>query len=107
MLQISSIIEALSREQYHDYRDDSNIQPMMKQKLIKMADIQKGQILVGTARNVTTFGCFVDIGVESDGLIHTTKMAGKTLNIGDRVKVTVVDIDLSKEQIKLKLESIL
>lgn len=106
-IQITTIMEALSRERCRDYRDDRNIQPMIKQELLKLADIQRGQILMGTARNVTTFGCFVDIGVEQDGLIHTTKMAGRTLNIGDRVNVSVTDVDVPRKRIQLKLESVL
>lgn len=100
-------MEALSRERCRDYRDDRNIQPMIKQELLKLADIRKGQVLMGTARNVTTFGCFVDIGVEQDGLIHTTKMAGRTLNIGDRVNVSVMDVDVPRRRVQLKLESVL
>lgn len=100
-------MEALSRERCRDYRDDSNIHPMIKQELFKLADLQNDQILMGTARNVTTFGCFVDIGVEQDGLIHTSKMAGATLNLGDRVMVRVLDVDVPRKRIQLILECVL
>lgn len=102
-----SILEALSRELRRDYRDDKDIRPVIKQELLKMGDLQKGQIIQGTARNVTTFGCFVDIGVEQDGLIHSTKMGGHTLNIGDRVDVRVVNVDTARRRVELKLENVL
>ena len=39
--------------------------------------------------NVTHFGAFVDVGVERDGLIHTSKMNGYTVCLGNRVRVKV------------------
>lgn len=104
--QISIILEALSRELRRDYRDDKNIKPVIKQEFMKLSDLKINQILSGTVRNVTTFGCFVDMGVEQDGLIYTTKMGGNTLNIGDCVKVSIIQINVQRKRIGLKLESI-
>lgn len=96
----------MSRELRTDYRDDKNIKPVIKQDITKMSDLKVNQTLVGTVRNVTTFGCFVDLGVEQDGLIYTSKMDGNTLNIGDCVKVTVISIDVERKRIGLKFECV-
>ena len=53
--------------------------------------------------NVTGFGAFVDIGVEKSGLIHTSKMHGQTLNVGERVTVKVNSVELDKKRIQLEL----
>jgi transcriptional accessory protein Tex/SPT6 len=53
--------------------------------------------------NVTHFGAFVDIGVGQNGLIHTSKMKNSKVNLGDKVSVKVVSLDLNKNRIGLKI----
>lgn len=100
-------MEALGRESQRDYRDDSNIQPLFKQGLLKMSDLQVGMLVSGAIQNITTFGCFVDIGVEHNGLIHTSQLCGKTPNLGDRVNAFVIKVEAQKGRIQLRLESII
>lgn len=106
-LQVESILEALARELQKDYRDDADIRPMFKQGLLKMSDLKSGTLVTGAVANITTFGCFVDIGVENYGLIHTSKLQGQTLNVGDRVTVRVISVDEAKGRIQLGLDSVL
>lgn len=105
--QIEVILEALSRELRKDYRDDSDIQPLFKQGVLKMSDLRTGSIVTGAISNKTTFGCFVDIGVEHDGLIHTSQLQGQNPNIGDRVNVRVTNVDEKTRRIQLRLENII
>lgn len=79
---------------------------MFKRGLLKMSDLKTGTLVTGAISNITTFGCFVDIGVENDGLIHSSKLQGQTLNIGDRVTVRVISVDAVKARIQLRLDSI-
>lgn len=72
-----------------------------------MSDLKTGTIVTGAISNITTFGCFVDIGVEHDGLIHTSQMRGCTPNIGDRVNAYVVAVDEKKGRIQLRFDSII
>lgn len=80
---------------------------MFKQGLLKMSDLKAGTLATGAVNNITTFGCFVDIGVENNGLIHTSQMRGQAPNIGDRVNVYVISVDEAKGRIQLRLDSIL
>ena len=43
---------------------------MLRTDVMKMEDLKPGMIMRGTVRNVVDFGCFVDIGVHQDGLVH-------------------------------------
>lgn len=106
IFQIESILEALARELQKDYRDDADIRPLFKQGVLKMSDLKVGTIVTGAIANITTFGCFVDIGVEHDGLIHSSQMRGHVPNIGDRVNTYVMSVDTNKRRIQLRFESI-
>lgn len=101
------MLTALSRELFKDYRDDADIKPLFKQGLQKMSDLKQGTIVTGAISNITTFGCFVDIGIEHDGLIHVSQLNGKTPNIGDRIKTRVLNVDTKRKRIQLRLEEIL
>lgn len=53
---------------------------------------------------MTHFGAFVDIGIEQDSLIHVSKMNGMILNIGDHVNATVLNVDVNRRRVQLRLE---
>lgn len=72
-----------------------------------MSDLKVGTTVTGAIANITTFGCFVDIGVENDGLIHSKQMRGLVPNIGDRVNAYVMSVDQDRGRIQLRLENIL
>lgn len=72
-----------------------------------MSDLKAGTMVTGAVSNITTFGCFIDIGVETAGLIHNSQMRGQAPNIGDRVNAYVMSVDESKRRIQLRLDCIL
>lgn len=100
---IQSVVNALQRELLRDYRTDLDRRPLFKQGLTSMADLREGTVVSGAITNQTHFGCFVDIGVEKDGLIHVSQMGGKKPSIGDRVEASVTQIDVARGRIQLKL----
>jgi len=66
--------------------------------------------LEGTVRNVVDFGAFVDIGLKEDGLVHISKMAKRyikhprdVVNVGDIVKVYVLNIDTNRGKVGLTM----
>lgn len=99
---IKLILDALSKPIGYDLRNECSKVPLFKKNLTSIYDIQIGETLTGRINNVTHFGCFVDIGVESNGLIHSSKLNGLNLQIGERVEVVVVDVDIKKKRIGLK-----
>ena len=58
-------------------------------------------------RNLTDFGAFVDIGVHTSGLIHTSKMRGQKLALGNQVKVKIITLDIGRGRIGLKFLELL
>ncbi|XP_046803831.1 uncharacterized protein YdcI [Lucilia cuprina] len=98
---------ALQRELFKDYRSDFDKRPLFKQGLTKITELSQCDVLTGAITNITHFGAFVDIGVECDGLIHISNMGKIKLNIGDRVTVSIVQLDVKRKRIGLRLEEML
>ncbi len=78
----------------------------------KIGDLVPGQKLPGIVTNVAAFGAFVDIGVHQDGLIHISELADKyvqdaatVVKVGQRVNVTVMDVDLPRNRIALSMKA--
>lgn len=103
---VASVLAALQRELLRDYRSDLDKKPMFKQGLTSMADLRSGTAVSGAITNQTHFGCFVDIGVECDGLIHVSRLGGMRPNIGDRVDALVLEVDVKRKRIQLQLVAI-
>lgn len=92
-----------------DLRDDFQA-PVLRQDILDLKDLEIGQKLEGTVRNVVDFGAFVDIGVHEDGLIHISEMSktfvnhpSQVLSVGDLVTVWVSKIDLDRHKVNLSL----
>lgn len=77
----------------------------------KPEDLNPGMILPGIVTNITAFGCFVDIGVKQDGLVHVSQLADKfvsdpneVVKLQQQVKVKVVDVDMVRKRIALTMK---
>jgi uncharacterized protein len=102
------IIDALRRPG-RDMRDDFP-QPILKQKVLSLDDLEQGMEMQGTVRNVVDFGAFVDIGVGQDGLVHISKLANRfvkhpmdVVSVGDVVTVWVDEVDVKRGRIALTM----
>ncbi|MEM1220853.1 MAG: Tex family protein [Bacteroidota bacterium] len=79
----------------------------------KMEDLQVGMVLPGIVTNITNFGAFVDVGVKQDGLVHISQLANRfvknpmdVVQLQQKVKVRVVDVDLSRKRIQLSMKNV-
>lgn len=77
-----------------------------------MNDLKPGQKLPGIVTNVTAFGCFVDIGVHQDGLVHISQLSdtfvqnpADIVKPGQKVTVTVQEVDMPRKRIALSMKS--
>jgi uncharacterized protein len=110
LVTITDIIEILQNP-YRDPRDDFD-KPLLKSSVLTIEDLEVGSVVEGTVTNVTDFGCFVDLGVKTNGLIHISEITESFikhpreagLKVGDIVKPRVKDIDLVKKRISLSLK---
>ncbi|MFY9943918.1 MAG: Tex family protein [Desulfobacterales bacterium] len=78
-----------------------------------LEDLQPGMKLPGVVTNVTAFGAFVDIGVHQDGLVHVSELADRfvkdpaqVVRVQQRVKVTVLAVDLARKRISLSMKTV-
>jgi uncharacterized protein len=78
----------------------------------KPSDLQVGMKLPGIVTNVTAFGAFVDVGVHQDGLVHVSQLAdhfirdaSEAVKVGQKVQVTVMEVDLKRSRIALSMKS--
>ena len=90
-----------------DIRDDAPA-PVLSSDVLDINDLKPGMQLKGTVRNVVDFGCFVDIGVHHDGLLHISEMSDKYVKrpadlfkTGDVIEVKIKDVDTKKCRISL------
>ena len=86
--------------------------PAFREDVKEVGDLKKGMRLDGVVTNVVAFGAFVDIGVHQDGLVHISQLADRfvkdpaeVVNVGDRVKVAVLSVDLDRNRIGLSMKS--
>lgn len=105
---LKDIIAALLKPG-RDLRDDFEA-PVLRQDVLDISDLEIGQKLEGTVRNVVDFGAFVDIGLHDDGLIHISQMSksfvkhpSQVVSVGDVVTVWVSKIDKERGKINLSL----
>lgn len=85
--------------------------PQLRSDVMDIKDLKPNMVLMGTVRNVVDFGAFVDIGVQQDGLVHISQMSDKyvrhpmdVVQVGDIVKVRVLNVDIEKKRISLTMK---
>ena len=82
------------------------------QKQVIMSKLEKGQILEGTVKNITSYGVFIDLG-GVDGLIHITDLSWGRVNhpeevvaLDQKLQVVIIDFDENKKRIALGLKQL-
>lgn len=79
----------------------------------KIEDLHVGMVLPGIVTNITAFGCFVDIGVHQDGLVHISQLASKFVKdpnevvvVHQKVKVKVMEVEANRKRIALSMKEV-
>ena len=90
------------RSHYEMFEFDKNVQ--------KMEDLVPGMELPGIVTNITNFGCFVDIGIHQDGLVHISNMSdhriaspNEVVRLNQKVMVRVLNVEPERKRISLAL----
>ena len=80
------------------------------QNIKTINDLRAGQLLPGIVNNITNFGCFVDVGIKESGLIHVSNLSDtfvkdvtEHVNLHQQIIVKVLDVDIPRKRIQLKL----
>lgn len=91
------------RQQIEVFQFDQNVRTI--------DDLQEGMELPGIITNITNFGCFVDVGIKENGLVHISQLADKfvsdpttVVSIHQHVRVKVLSIDHERKRIQLTMK---
>ncbi|WP_230658127.1 Tex family protein [Psychrobacter sp. I-STPA10] len=109
-ISISSVLQELAKPA-HDPRPEFKT-AKFREDVNSIKDLEEGMQLEGVITNVTAFGCFVDVGVHQDGLVHISQMADdfvedpmNRVKPGDIVSVRVISIDEKRGRIGFSMKS--
>lgn len=76
----------------------------------ELKDVRPGMVLPGIVSNITNFGCFVDVGVHTKGLVHISQMSDhfvkdptQIVSLHQQVLVRVLEVDLQRERMSLTM----
>lgn len=76
-------------------------------------DLQEGMVLPGIVTNITNFGCFVDVGIKENGLVHISELADRfvsnpadVVSIHQHVQVRVLSINTTRKRVQLSMKGI-
>jgi uncharacterized protein len=76
-------------------------------------DLKEGIVLPGVVTNITNFGCFVDIGIKENGLVHISEMADhfitdptQVVSVHQHVKVKVLAVDMLRKRVQLSMKGL-
>ena len=93
------------RQQIKVFEFDKNVKTI--------EDLAEGMELPGIVTNITNFGCFVDIGIKENGLVHISQLADKfvsdpttVVSIHQHVRVKVMTIDKDRKRIQLTMKGL-
>ena len=110
-LTLEDIIKELKKPG-RDIREDMP-KPILKTGVVDIKDLHEGMLLMGTVRNVSDFGAFIDIGVHQDGLVHKSQMANRfvkhpldIVKVGDVIKVKIMEVDEKRKRISLTMKDL-
>lgn len=76
-------------------------------------DLREGMVLPGIVTNITNFGCFVDVGIKENGLVHISQLADRfvsdpteVVSLHQHVKVKVIGVDRDRKRVQLTMKEI-
>lgn len=79
----------------------------------ELEDVKEGMILPGIISNITNFGCFVDVGVHTKGLVHISQIADRyvkdpteVVQLHQHVMVKVLSVDLERDRLSLSMKGL-
>ena len=76
-------------------------------------DLKEGMVLPGIVTNITNFGCFVDVGIKENGLVHISEISERfisdptqAVSIHQQIRVKVLSVDLARKRVQLSMKGV-
>lgn len=84
-----------------------------RNSISSISELHTGMVLNGMINNITKFGAFVNIGLKESGLVHVSEISNtfitdihKHLQLGQHVKVKVLEVDINRKRIQLTIKGV-
>lgn len=81
------------------------------QNIRTIDELREGMVLPGIVTNITNFGCFVDVGIKENGLVHISELADKfvsdpneVVSLHQHVEVKVLSVDMARKRVALSMK---
>lgn len=92
------------------HRRENFSRPAFDDRIRNLDDVEVGMILVGVVSNITAFGCFVDVGIHVNGLVHISELENgfvhnphEVVRLQQVVRVKVLGVDLARRRLQLSI----
>jgi uncharacterized protein len=108
-------IQDIKNELLKPGRDPRNTYKILKfnSDIRSISDLIPGMVLPGIITNITHFGCFVDVGVKQDGLVHISQIADRFISdpaqavkLHQHVRVKVLEVDAERKRISFSMKGL-
>jgi small subunit ribosomal protein S1 len=112
-VKVGDVIEVSVRRIDADENRISLTIPLAEDSKASLRDLRPNSVVTGRVIRLVDFGAFVDIGAQSDGLLHVSQMAGgyvshpsQVLKVGDEIQVRISEVDPRKRRISLTMRDL-
>ena len=113
-LRVGDVLEVqIRRVDLENNRISLTIPGAGKESKTSLRDLQAGSTVEGRVVRLVDFGAFVDIGAQTDGLLHISQLSGgyirhpgEVVRVGDEVAVRILDVDIDKRRISLTMKEV-
>lgn len=97
-----------------DQEQDQIMVTMIEPLAVEWSDLKEGKVYTGTVARLESFGAFVDIGAEREGLVHISELShdyvkhpSEVVQVGDEIEVQVLGFSRRKRRIDLSIKALL
>jgi predicted RNA-binding protein with RPS1 domain len=103
-------VESVEEAHNVDRPARAQLKKKSKNEGTELSDLVVGSMVKGSVKSITNYGAFIDIGAQTDGLLHISQLAsgfvanvGDVLSEGEEVEVRIIAVDAAKSQVALSL----
>jgi len=112
-IKVGDVVDVLVRRIDPEENRVSLVIPLPEEAKVPLRELRTNSVVRGRVVRLVDFGAFVDVGAQSDALLHVSQMAGgyishpsQVLKVGDEVQVRITEVDFRKHRISLTMRDL-